>query len=504
MNGKNTLAELFVDSNSEAPAVVSVSPSLVVSYRALAEQIERLAEDFSGTGLQKGEAVALVLPNGLEFLTVFLTLVRVGLVAVPLNLAATTDELTQAIDQLDARAVVAEEGNFAVKKVAGSLGRWCWPSSVDSRGMVTLAGLSPRAGHQLDCPSGDDIAVLARTSGTTGQPKVVPLTHANIAWSANNIASHYRLTPADRSLLVLPLFHGHGLIGCALSTLASGGTLIVPPRFSASAFWQLCSEHRATWFSGVPTIHQILLERADGDNAPHSGLRFIRSCSAPLATATREKLEDRFGAPALEAYGMTEAAHQVASNPLPPLLRKPGTLGIGHDIAIIDQQGQHQPVNCSGEVIIRGPNVMRGYRNDPEANAAAFIDGWFRTGDIGFLDRDGYLRLAGRIKELINRGGEKVFPSEVEGVLLKHPAIAEAAVFGVRDAKYGEEVAAAVVRRSNCSAGELQKFCRDQMADFKVPKFIYFTTVLPKNAMGKVQRRDVEAQFSGSHPQSTV
>jgi acyl-CoA synthetase (AMP-forming)/AMP-acid ligase II len=245
----------------------------------------------------------------------------------------------------------------------------------------------------------------------------------------------------------------------------------------------------------VPTIHQVLLARADSDGAPSGGMRFIRSCSAALAPTILTNLENRFGAPVLEAYGMTEAAHQISSNPLPPLVHKPGTVGRSAEISVIDEHGQHLGAMSSGEVVVRGPNVMRGYHNYPEANAAAFIDGWFRTGDIGVIDNDGYLALTGRIKDLINRGGEKISPEEVEAVLLEHPAVAEAAVFGVSDPKYGEVVCAAVVLRGVASAQELKTFCSTHLADFKVPSLIRIVSALPRNAVGKVQRRDLAATF---------
>jgi hypothetical protein len=277
--------------------------------------------------------------------------------------------------------------------------------------------------------------------------------------------------------------------------IRDGGSVIVPPRFSASEFWKLFREHRATWYSAVPTIHDVLLARADSDGSPHSGPRFIRSCSAPLAPTILTKLENRFGAPVLEAYGMTEASHQVTTNPPPPLPHKPGTVGPGPGVSIIDETGRHLAANTPGEVAVRGPNVMRGYRNNPEANAA-FIDGWFRTGDIGAIDDDGYLALTGRIKDLINRGGEKISPAKVEAVLLEHPAVAEAAVFGVPDPKYGEEISAAVVLRGAATAEQLQKYCRTRLADFKVPTEIHLVSAIPRNAMGKVQRRDLTASFS--------
>jgi acyl-CoA synthetase (AMP-forming)/AMP-acid ligase II len=496
MTTRSSLAELLADPGSSAPAIISTSPLAVVRYKALAEQIERLSGQLRSAGLKPGDRVAIVLPNSLEFLVVFLALTHAGLVAAPLNPADKPDEIRFFIDDAQARAVVAEGATSTVRIATAGIGLPIWQPRVDWRGVVELPDLPTASRTSIDAPGPDDIALFAYTSGTTGRPKCVPLSHANVLWSARNIAAHYKLTSADRSLVVLPLSHGHGLIGATLSTLASGGSVIVPPRFSASEFWKLFCDHHATWYSAVPTIHQVLLERADSDDAPHSGPRFIRSCSAPLAPTILTNLENRFGAPLIEAYGMTEAAHQVASNPLPPLPHKPGTVGPGAGISIIDKAGRHLAANAPGEVVVRGPNVMRGYRNHPEANTAAFIDGWFRTGDIGAIDNDGYLALTGRIKDLINRGGEKISPAEVEAVLLEHPAVAEAAVFGVPDAKYGEEVSAAVVLRGAATAQELGAYCRTRLADFKVPKLIHLVSAIPKNAMGKVKRRDLTALFS--------
>jgi acyl-CoA synthetase (AMP-forming)/AMP-acid ligase II len=490
-----TLAELLTDPGSSAPAIIVPSSALVVSYKSLAEQVESLAGKLSDSGLAAGDVVAMVLPNGLEFLVLFLALTRARLVAAPINPADKSGELQVVIAAGRTRAVIADAGNAAAAQVAAALSLPVWQPQLQSSGVVTLQGPGSSSRCDAETPRPDDIALLMYTSGTTGQPKGVPLTHRNVACSAANIASHYALTPDDRSLVVLPLFHGHGLIGAALSTLASGGAVIVPPRFSASGFWPLFREHRATWYTAVPTIHQILLTRAANDAAPDHGPRFIRSCSAALAPALLANLQKRFGAPVLEAYGMTEAAHQVASNPPPPRARKSGSVGVATsvEIGVIDDSGKLLAANAPGEVVVRGPTVMKGYRDNPQANAAAFIDGWFRTGDIGALDSDGYLRLTGRIKEMINRGGEKISPVEVEAVLMEHPAVAEAATFGVPDAKYGEEVWAAVVLKSAADADGLKAFCRARLADFKVPKMIWITSALPKNAMGKVIRRDLSA-----------
>jgi acyl-CoA synthetase (AMP-forming)/AMP-acid ligase II len=339
--------------------------------------------------------------------------------------------------------------------------------------------------------------MFLHTSGTTSRPKGVPLTHGNLMASLGNIVRTYGLGPDDTSLIVMPLFHVHGLLGATLSTLRSGGTVVVPTRFSAASFWPQACAHRVNWYSAVPTIHQILLARADQHDEPRPALRFIRSCSAALAPAVLAQLEARFGAPVLEAYGMTEASHQMASNPLPPAARKPGTVGrgTGVEVVILDDQGRVVPPGIPGEVSIRGSNVMRGYHNNPDANTQSFTNGYFRTGDQGVIDADGYLTLTGRLKELINRGGEKISPLEVDATLLEHPAVAEAVTFGVPDPKYGEEVHAAVVLKAEASPQDLASFCRDRLADFKVPRQIYITDSLPRTATGKIQRRHVAAHF---------
>jgi acyl-CoA synthetase (AMP-forming)/AMP-acid ligase II len=295
----------------------------------------------------------------------------------------------------------------------------------------------------------------------------------------------------------------HGLVASTLATLATGGTVVVPSKFNPLSFWRMVRDHGVTWYSAVPTLHQLLLARAGSESARPAGaeqLRFIRSCSAALAPQVMQELEAKFGAPVLEAYGMTEAAHQMASNPLPPGKRLPGSVGRGTEvrISIMDEHGHHLPSGARGEVVIQGPNVIMGYENNPEANASSFVDGWFRTGDQGVLDAEGYLTLVGRLKELINRGGEKISPREIDEVLLAHPAVAEAVCFGVPHATWGEEVAAAVVLRSAASEAELLSFCRERLADFKRPKQIHITETIPRTATGKLQRRVVAEAFSAS------
>ena len=496
---RTTFAELFADPRAADPAIISIAPAVTISYRRLSDQIDQLAQQLSASGLNPGDCVAISLPNGIEFLALFMALTRARLVVAASNPAFRADELRSSIEDTHARALIAHRDDPVARDAAAAADVPIWACAVDASGAVTLESPTASPGSR-PAPEPDDVALVMRTSGTTGRPKVVPLTHRNVLTSTLDIAVHYALTAADRSLLVMPLFHGHGLIGAALSTLCSGGTLIVPPRFSASTFWTEFREHRATWYSAVPTIHQVLLLRADEDHAPSSGPRFIRSCSAALLPTVLANIENRFGAPVIEAYGMTESAHQAASNPLPPRAHKAGTVGLatGIEMAVIDGAGKHLPANQSGEVIVRGVHVMSGYRENPEANAASFIDGWFRTGDLGVIDGDGYLALTGRIKELINRAGEKISPVEIESVLVQNSAVAEASVFGVPDAKYGEEVWAAVVLKSQIDPAQLQAFCRERLSDFKVPKQIKIVSALPKGATGKVVRRDVAALFKAN------
>jgi acyl-CoA synthetase (AMP-forming)/AMP-acid ligase II len=492
MPATNTLADLFARAEADHPAVILPEDGFVTRYRSLSEQVEDLAGQLHQSGLRPGDAVALVLPNGLEYLVSFLAVPRARLTAAPLNPAYKAEELRFYLEDAAVRAVIAPPGDHPVRAVAQELGLPVWTADRDAHGRVRLQGPGPgSASRDLEPPRPDDVALFLHTSGTTSRPKGVPLTHANLMASAGNIAAHYQLTPADTSLVVMPLFHVHGLIGATLSTFLTRGTVVVPARFSATNFWPAVQSHRVTWYSAVPTIHQVLLSRADPDGAPSGVLRLIRSCSSALAPATLAQLEARFGAPVLEAYGMTEAAHQMASNPLPPAVHKAGTVGHGTNVGvgIMDEPGNLLPTGTPGEVVVRGPNVTRGYHNNPKANAAAFTDGWFRTGDRGVLDADGYLTLIGRIKELINRGGEKISPLEVDAVLLAHPLVAEAATFGAPDPKYGEEVHAAVVVRGDVAVADLQAHCRDRLADFKVPRVIHLVPELPKGPTGKVQRR---------------
>jgi acyl-CoA synthetase (AMP-forming)/AMP-acid ligase II len=345
-----------------------------------------------------------------------------------------------------------------------------------------------------DFASPDDIALVLHTSGTTSRPKIVPLSQRNVCASARNVRQTLGLTPDDRNLSIMPLFHIHGLIASLLAPLSAGSEVCCSTGFNALKFFGWMGEVKPTWYTAVPTMHQAILARApkNADVVAESRLRFIRSSSSALPPTVIAELERVFRAPVVEAYGMTEAAHQMASNPLPPRVRKPGTVGpnAGPEIRIVDDRGNTLPPGVTGEIVIRGENVTRGYENNPSANETAFIDGWFRTGDQGTMDADGYVAITGRLKEIINRGGEKISPREVDEIIMEHPAVHQCVTFGMPHDMLGEEVAAAIVLKEGvaCDDRELRQFAAVRLADFKVPKKILILKEIPVGATGKLQR----------------
>jgi acyl-CoA synthetase (AMP-forming)/AMP-acid ligase II len=477
--------------------VVPDGPSL--SYRRLREEVFRGAEALTSRGITRGDRVALVYPNSAEAVVLFLSAALAG-TAAPLNPAYKADEHSFYLLDTRARALLVPPGGGQAAREALPEGAVTIEAAFDDDSRLHFDGNGVAGGGaHAETPAQDDVALVLHTSGTTSRPKMVPLRHRHLAASVANIVPSYELTADDVSLCLMPLFHVHGLLASALATLASGGTVVIPPRFSPFDFWSLVERHSVTWYSAVPTIHQMLVAR--GRRQAGARLRFARSCSSALAPDLMRQLENLFEAPVLEAYGMTEASHQMASNPLPPRERRPGSVGpgTGVEVAILDGAGAHLPGGALGEVAVRGPNVMDGYEGNPVANAEAFANGgWFRTGDQGRLDADGYLTLTGRIKELINRGGEKIAPREVDEALLRHPAVAEAVAFAVPHPTWGEEVAAAVVLKGEVSQRDLIDFCRQQLADFKVPRRLFFVSAIPRTATGKIQRKQVAAALADS------
>jgi acyl-CoA synthetase (AMP-forming)/AMP-acid ligase II len=497
-----TLDAILSRGVATAPAIV-VPGSLALSYEQLREQVAGAANQLSGFGLSRTDTIALVLPNSAESIVLFVAAATAG-IAAPLNAAYKVDEFRFYLEDTGAKALVVPPNEGEAARAALSDRAMLIEATTDPQGRLTLRCDMPvgsQTPHAADAPAEDDVALVLHTSGTTSRPKLVPLRQRNLAYSAQNIGKTYSLTPDDVALCVMPLFHIHGLMASTMATFATGGTVVVPKGgFDAMTFWQAAEAHHATWYSAVPTIHQMLLLRHRGDRPPGArSMRFIRSSSSALPPEVMRELETRFGASVIEAYGMTEASHQMASNPLPPGDRRPGTVGVktGIDIAVMDDDSAElRPAGERGEVVIRGASVIDGYANNPEANAKSFTDGWFRTGDQGVIDADGYLSLIGRLKEMINRGGEKIAPREIDEVLLQHPAVAEAVAFGVPHPSWGEEVAVAVVLKAEVSEKELTAFARQRLADYKVPRKLFIVDKIPRTATGKIQRRAVAESFT--------
>jgi acyl-CoA synthetase (AMP-forming)/AMP-acid ligase II len=476
----------LIDRADDHPAVVAPGDS--VTFLEFHEAVERLAGQLAGAGVEPGDAVALSLPSGIEIVLAFLAIVRAGAAAAPLNPGYTAPEFHAYLDDLRPRAMLFLGDTAAsARGVCDQLG----VAIIDvSEGPARALSL-PMPARPIPDPDPDAVALLLHTSGTTSKPKIVPLRQRNLAHSTRTIAAHYGLTSDDVSICVMPLFHVHGLLASTLASLHAGGTTVTRPRFSPRTFWEDTLDHGGTWYSAVPTIHQMLLGRGENEIPPRHRLRFARSCSAALPPSLQSALAERLGVPVVQAYGMTEASHQMCSNPLPPGEQRAGSVGpaTGVEAAVLDENWQPVATGEAGEVAVRGRSVIDGYRNNPAANEESFRDGWFRTGDSGTISADGYVTLSGRIKELINRGGEKISPHEVEDALSSHPSVAEAVAYAVPDERYGEQVAAAVVLRGDADAAELKRHCAERLAPFKVPATIALLDAIPKGPTGKVQRR---------------
>ncbi|HTY33480.1 FadD7 family fatty acid--CoA ligase [Mycobacterium sp.] len=503
------LVEVAASRRPDAPALVVTPDRIPVSYRDLIGLVDDLAGQLKRAGLLAGDRVALRAGSNAEFVVGLLAASRAGLVAVPLDPALPVGDQRTRTEAVGARAVLVDGDGPGDEREPG-LRRW--PIAVNvGRGQGTpavhLDAATPPEGD-VSTPEGlrDDDAMIMFTGGTTGLPKMVPWTHDNIANSVRAIIAGYGLGPQDATVAVMPLYHGHGLIAALLSTLASGGTVLLPARgrFSAHTFWDDIDAVGATWYTAVPTIHQILLERSKTERPGNKRavLRFIRSCSAPLTPETARALQETFSASVVCAFGMTEATHQVATTGIGQSENPAATGGLvgestGPEIRIAGPDGQPLPPDAVGEVWLRGPTVVRGYLGDPAITAANFTDGWLRTGDLGSLSPAGDLIIQGRIKELINRGGEKISPERVEGVLATHPNVLEVAVFGLPDKMYGETVAAVIVPRESPAPtpAEFAVFCRERLAAFEVPAAFQEASALPHTAKGSLDRRAVADQF---------
>ena len=497
----DTLADLIADHPADALAIGAPDRPWL-DYGGLRALAAATAAALHAAGVGRGDRVAIVLPNGPEMAAAFVAIAQAAVTA-PLNPAYRVEEFDFYLSDLKARAIVVPEGyEGPALEAAGRHGLVVLRLGVAEgapAGSFALRAEGRAGSADTGAPGPEDVALILHTSGTTSRPKIVPLLQSNLAASARNIGAALALTPADRCLNVMPLFHIHGLIAAVTSSLAAGGSIWCAPGFDGLRFFGWLDAAAPSWYTAVPTMHQTILARAgrNAESVAGARLRLIRSSSASLPPQVMVALAETFGAPVIESYGMTEACHQMASNPLPPRAQKPGSVGVaaGPEVRIADEaENRLLGPGAVGEVVISGPNVTPGYEGNPEANAKSFFEAegrrWFRTGDQGAFDAEGYLGLTGRLKEIINRGGEKVSPLEVDAVLMDHPAVQQVVTFAMPHRALGEEVAAAVVLREGAEAGEgeIRDFCAARLAGFKVPRRVVILAEIPKGATGKLQR----------------
>jgi acyl-CoA synthetase (AMP-forming)/AMP-acid ligase II/acyl carrier protein len=503
----STTYQLLQAQADRAPESVAIlAPGRApLTYGRLRRQVRDVVSYLNGLGIGRNDRVAIVLPNGPEMAVAFLS-VASGATSAPLNPTYRASEFDFYLSDLHAKALVVLAGMdspaIQIARDRGITVIDLMPLKDGPAGLFDLSGTRQRLTALTGFAQPEDIALVLHTSGTTSRPKIVPLMHLNICTSARNVQAALELTCSDRCLVVMPLFHIHGLIGATLSSLVAGASIICTPGFDEHKFFAWIDTLEPTWYTAVPTMHQAVLANAAAncEIIARCPLRLIRSSSSSLPPKVMAELEDVFSAPVIESYGMTEASHQMTSNPLPPHRRKAGSVGVaaGPEVAIMDEAGHLLPPGEIGEIVIHGASVTRGYENNPAANEQSFIHGWFRTGDQGFMDADDYFFITGCLKEIINRGGEKIAPREVDEALLDHPAVAQAITFAVPHPTLGQDVAAAVVLRENApvTERELRAFAFARLADYKVPSQVVIVDEMPKGPTGKLQRMGLAERLS--------
>ncbi len=496
---KRIVRNIFEKVNDENIALTS-EISTKLNYKDLKSFIDKISKQLAGNGLSNKDRAAIVLPNGPYMASSFLA-ISSYMSAAPLNPSYKSEEYEFYLKDLNPKIVLVEKNSEnPVVDVAKKLKIELCEINPEKDGPSGIFNIYEKE-SEYSLPDENDEALVLHTSGTTSRPKIVPLTNKNIFSSAENISKSLNLSKNDHCLNIMPLFHIHGLIAILASSMKAGASVCASNGFNAIKFLDMAKSEKITWYSGVPTMHQAILLRArrNLEVAKLLKLRLIRSSSASLPPVVFKDLNDVFSCPVIEAYGMTEATHQMTSNPLPPKQQKAGFVGLpaGPEVCIMNENGEVLNQGDEGEVCIKGENVTLGYDNNEEANKTSFTNGWFRTGDQGYFDNEGYLKISGRLKEIINKGGEKISPLEVDNVLMDHPLIDLAVCFGYEDKMLGENIASAIIIKSGeaCSENDVLEYAQEKLAKFKIPKKIFFVEEIPKGATGKLQRNVLAKKF---------
>ena len=477
----------------EAPYFIATETGRTLTFGALLASCRSVSGHLAGLGLEPGAHVSLVMPNGLATLRILLGAMYGGYCVNPVNLLSQPEQMRYVLEHSDCALVFASpEWSAKVTELVSDIGRTVRVAEADPD-CETLPGERSAATYPETAVAPEALALLMYTSGTTGKPKGVMLTQANLAANARAISAEHRLGPGDRVAAVLPLYHINAFAVTMLSPLVHGGSQAMPPKFSAGKFWETASRFECTWINVVPTIVSYLLEGPVPPRESIARIRFCRSASAPLPPDHLLAFQEKFGIGVIETMGLTETVAPAFSNPYEPQKRKVGSIGrpSGCEARIVNEQGVEVPDGTAGEIVIRGPQVTPGYyKNEAATSGAFFPGGWFRSGDIGLRDADGYFYITGRIKELIIKGGENIAPREIDEVLLRHPAVMDAAAVGIPDRHYGQDIMACVIRRAGhaCTEEDLRAFCVEHLGRFKAPKVIHFVEELPRGPSGKVQR----------------
>ena len=515
---------------AESPFLIRPETGRIFSYAEMGRRVGATARVLAGSGVGHGTRVSLLCFNGPDFVWPYFATWTLGAIACPINTGLKAEEIQYLIEHAGSEVLVVDRRLLAeIEPIRSSLPNLrhvlvvdgtADPASSDLPDWARALGpLTAEAEPRLpdEPPDGiglDDPAQIIYTSGTTGKPKGVVLTQRNFLRDAEYIAGWHGLTAADRAMCILPLFHVNGEVVTTVTPLWTGGSVVMPERFTASRHWEWISAHRVTWFSAVPTNLGILVNRppAEGDPAvfPRSGLRFAICGAAPLPVEVQRSFERRFELLVIEGYGLSETTCYSTFNPHPPAdvrrygeddgYRRIGSIGVpvGNELAIMDEDDRPVGTGESGEICLRGENVMVGYEKRPEETAAALAHGWFHSGDIGHVDADGYVYITDRKKDIIIRGGENIMPREIDEVLYRHPAVRDAATIGAPDSKYGERVVSFVVLREGTDPdpADLVKHCRAHLADFKVPAEIHYLDEIPKGPSGKLLRRELRERYA--------
>jgi long-chain acyl-CoA synthetase len=496
------LLEMRAAATPEKTFLFSERDGRSFTYREFDAAVNRAASMLAARGIRKGDVVSLLLPNGVEYVIAYFACFKLGALAGPVNSLLKSEEMAYVVGNSEAK-VFLYDSQFAeqVEELRASVPTLTDALVFDDEAEATKDFADAPEGRHETQLEPEDEAIIIYTSGTTGKPKGCLLTHANLLANARQIVEWLGFNVEDRLLTIMPLFHMNAVSVTTLSTLYAGGSTVVSPRFSATRFWQIINEYRITSFGSVATMLSMLLATyPDGvpEGLSAERLRFAMCGSAPVPAEVMRRFEETFGCLVVEGYGLSESTCRSTFNP-PDARRRVGSCGlpIGNEMRIVDEEDRELPVGEAGEIVMRGENVFKGYFKNEEATARAFRGGWFHTGDVGYRDAEGFFHIIDRKSDMIIRGGENIYPREIDELLYKHPSIAEAAAVGVPDELYGEEVAAFVVAKEGhaLTADEIIAHCREHLADFKCPKAVRVVSALPKGPTGKVLKRELQARW---------